>query len=82
MIARRAKRVSLHDADVHRGDPVNHIIGRAEEQSARKHAPLPPRPQIINEAVIRYNIELRMDQLRPALAEVKKLERILAIIEE
>ena len=64
------------------GDPALHVVGKPEEQSARRHAPLPVKPQTINEAIIRYNIEMRMDQLRPAVTETEKLGKMLAIIEE
>jgi len=64
------------------GDPALHVVGKSEEQSARRHAPLPVKPQTINEAIIRYNIEMRMDQLRPAVTETEKLGKMLAIIED
>ena len=83
-VRRGRKRVSLDhpDVDVRRGDPSNHVAGRPEEQPARKHAPLPPKPKIINQHTIRHDMQMRMEQLEPALKEVKSLERLLKVIEE
>jgi len=78
----KRKRVSLDGGDFNGGDTAKHVVGRPEEQPARKHAPLPPKPKIINTDTIRYDMHMRMEQLEPALSEVRVLERLLAVIEE
>jgi len=64
------------------GDPVLHVVGKPEEQSARRHAPLPPKPKIINEHTLRHDMQMRMEQLEPVMAEVRVLERLLGVIED
>ena len=78
----KRKRVSLDGGDFNGGDTAKHVVGRPEEQPARKHAPLPIKPKIINEHTIRHDMQMRMDQLEPVLKEAKSLERLLAVIEE
>jgi hypothetical protein len=63
------------------GDPARYVLGRLEEQPARVHLPLPRKPRVVNAATIAYDLQLRMDQLRPAVEEVARLERALEALE-
>lgn len=62
--------------EVLRGDPALHIVGQ-EEKPARKHAPLPPRPTPLNIETIIFDVELRMDEIRPLVDEYNELESVL-----
>jgi hypothetical protein len=77
-------RVSLNlDAgEVVRGNPASVLLGKQEEQPARKHRPLEPKPKKVNIHSIRYDIDLRLDELRPAVEEVALLERVLQLWKE
>jgi hypothetical protein len=72
---RQPRRVKL-DGDVVRGDPAQLVLGR-DEQPARRHKPLPQKPKVVNVETIKFDIELRMDELRPAAEEAKRLEQAL-----
>lgn len=56
------RRINLDEGDVHRGDPSLRIVD-TEEQPARRHAPLPPKPQYKRQRTYgqRANDEMRKD---------------------
>lgn len=77
-VTKRARRaLNLDAGEVVRGDPASVIIGKREEQPARRHRRLEPKPKKVNIHSIRYDIDLRLDELRPAVEEVALLEQVL-----
>lgn len=79
---RKAKRRVNLATDVIKGDPASLVGGRAE-QPARVHRPLPAKPRVVNMATIRFDVQARMDELRPMVEEYRKLtkaEKLLAKI--
>jgi len=68
----KRKKVDINAGDVVKGNPANLLMGR-DEKPASLHRPLEPKPKVINSATIIHDIELRMDQLRPAVEEYDKL---------
>ena len=61
------------------GDPALHIVGKNDEQPARRHAPQPPKP-IKTARGIAADIEYRMQELKPLLEEYAMLEKLIAIL--
>lgn len=78
MSAQPRKRVDLSANDIIKGDPAALIIGR-QEQPARIHRPLEPKPKRITVDTVMYEIECRMEELYPAYAEYLRLNQ--AVIE-
>jgi hypothetical protein len=75
------RRISLA-SDVVKGDPAS-IVGGKTEQPARVHRPLPAKPRVVNMATIRFDVQARMDELRPMVEEYNKLlkaEKLIAKI--
>jgi hypothetical protein len=64
-------------ADVLKGDPATHVIGKPEEKPARKHAPLPPKQKHPSARTILADIRMRRQELEPVVAEVATLEAAL-----
>lgn len=60
--------MSVPSDEVWRGDPAAHVLGKPEEQPARVHRKLPPKPGP-TEATIKADAILRMQQLEPAVKE-------------
>jgi hypothetical protein len=76
--ATRATRTVALAADVLRGDPATHVIGKPDEKPARRHAPLPPKPEAHPTArTILADIRLRRQELEPLVREVPELEAAL-----
>lgn len=78
------KRVDLSAAEVLKGDPALHIVGK-EEKSARKHAPLPNNPQkavVAKEPQIKRMINARLDELKPLVEEYNELVRVDKILKK
>lgn len=69
------RRVDLAAGDFAPGDPAQHVMGRGEEQPARRHGEPPRKPFSAQRILI--EIRERMDELRPLVAEVDELERVL-----
>jgi hypothetical protein len=63
-------------ADVLRGDPATHVIGKPDEKPARRHAPQPPKPGPTARTIL-ASIQLRMQELEPVVREVPELEAAL-----
>jgi hypothetical protein len=72
---------AVQDADYVPGDPAVRVLGKPDEQPARVHRPLPRKPKLITAATVQYDIQQRMDQLRPVVDEVARLERALEVLE-
>jgi len=53
------------------GDPANVVLGKPDEQSARVHASLPPKPRTAIH--ILADIRLRMQELKPLVEEYPAL---------
>jgi hypothetical protein len=64
------------------GDPAVRVLGKPEEKPARVHKPLPRKRRVVNAHTIMYDVQLRLDQLRPAAEEAKRLERVLKLWEK
>jgi hypothetical protein len=77
----RAKNGADSDAELMRGDPAQHVLGKPEEQSARIHADLPPVERRISQKSILADIKWRRQELEPVLAEVAQLEAALRALE-
>jgi hypothetical protein len=64
-------------ADFMGGDPAHHVIGKAEEKPARKHAPQKPKPKAkplhFEERLLR-DIRVRKERIAPRLKEIAQLE--------
>jgi hypothetical protein len=71
---------ALVDTDYVPGDPARHVLGKREEQPARVHAPQPPKPGPTLRT-IHADVQLRMQQLEPVLAEYDQLQRALKALE-
>lgn len=70
------KRVNLDATDVVRGNPAQIVIGN-EEQPAKKHRRLEPKPKVVKIETIIFDIEQRVDELQAAHNEYLRLERAL-----
>lgn len=75
------EKLSLHGEgmtlDFMGGDPARHVIGKAEEKPARKHAPQKPKPKaqpLHFEARLLRDIQVRKEQIAPRLKEIAQLE--------
>lgn len=79
---RARKALNLDASEVVKGDPASVLLGRQEEKPARRHRPLEPKPKVVNQHSIRYDIVMRMDELRPVVDEVASLERVLHLWSE
>jgi len=58
--------------DFYKGDPVRHVIGRAEEKPARIHGRQKPKPRLTGRGILAL-IEFRKQELEPVVAEYKEL---------
>lgn len=68
-----ATKVELKGTEFLGGDPSEHVIGKREEQSARVHAPQPPKPTRTAKMIL-ADIRLRMQELEPMVKEYPALE--------
>lgn len=57
------------------GDPAGYVLGRAGEQPARVHRPLPPRRPTPTAKTILADIKLRRQLLEPVVAEYHLLRQ-------
>lgn len=66
--------------DFYPGDPANHVIGKREERPAKRHGRQKPKPVAtplsFEERLLR-DIRLRMEELKPLIQEVPRLEQAL-----
>jgi hypothetical protein len=72
---RRAMSAIATEADYMPGDPAQHIIGKPEEKSARRHRPLPPKERPNTAKTILADIKMRRQELEPLVEEHKLLTR-------
>lgn len=67
------------------GDPVSHIIGKQEEQPARRHGRQKPKPKAqplqFEERLLR-DIRVRMERIAPRLKEIERLEKAEKALKE
>jgi hypothetical protein len=61
------------------GDPQLHVVGKPEEQPARKHAPQPPKPTKTARGIA-ADIKFRMQELEPLLEEYAMLVKLDGIL--
>jgi hypothetical protein len=74
-------KIDLNGGDVVRGSPERAVIGKTEEQAARYHAPLPPKPpKHPTIHTIRGDVQERLDELQPILHEQKVIMHLLGAI--
>jgi hypothetical protein len=74
---KRHKGLKMHEGEFFPGDPANHVMGRPEEQSAPVHGPMPPKPETnapISIAELKRQINGRIAELKPLVAEAARLE--------
>jgi hypothetical protein len=76
---RGRKRAKL-SGEVLKGDPAGYIIGKPEEQPAKRHGEPLPKPAR-NANGILADVRYRMQELEPLVAEYKKLDHALKAIE-
>lgn len=73
-------RVDMKEAEIVKGDPAEHVIGKKEEQSARIHRPAPKRKITIK--TITADIIIRKQELEPLVKEYKMLVDINAAFDK
>jgi len=59
------------------GDPARLVLGKAEEQSARVHAPLPRKRPPVTAKTILADIKYRRQEIEPAVVEAAVLAQAL-----
>lgn len=88
MPASRPKRkLKLVNEEFTPGDPSVHVLGRPDEQPARRHAPLPRKPTVKARpidfpAYMLVELQERMRELEPLIEEYKVLQKWLEILED
>jgi hypothetical protein len=66
----------MKDTEYMGGEVERHVIGKSEEQPARIHAELPPKPVVTKHAdQIQRDIQRRMAEIKPLLSEYDRLVR-------
>jgi hypothetical protein len=62
------------------GNPATRIIGKPEEQPARRHRKLPPKPHYVSAKTILADIRMRRQELEPMVSEYKLLLKAVEVL--
>lgn len=81
MSTKNKTRINLDTAEFVKGDPLVNVIGKPEEQPAKRHRRLEDNPKIITAKTVKFDIERRLEELQPLVDEYVVLEKMLKVLD-